>query len=177
VRLGYFKWYPLTAAITAHKNIEEDFLKIVRDNERLIYKVCMFYASDKQPLSDLYQEIVANMWTSFRSFKHNCALSTWIYRIALNTCITGLRKEMRRLKSITIRELHNALPEPESMHEEITEMYRTVNRLGEVERAIVLLYLDDKSYQEIAEITGLTISNVATKLKRAKRKLKDMYNA
>ena len=95
--------------------------------------------------------------------------------MTLNTCITGVRKDKRRPKNdLLVIQLAESLTEPESMEENIREMYRLINQLKTMEKAIVLLYLEEKSYQEIADITGLTISNVATKLKRAKEKLKQM---
>lgn len=158
-------------------DLEKTFVRIVQQYERIIYKVCSFYASSELPIADLYQEVVGNLWIGFPKFRNDCSLSTWIYRVALNTCITGVRKDFRRLKSdMPVAELSDVLVEPESREENIREMYRLINQLKTMEKAIVLLYLEEKSYQEIADITGLTISNVATKLKRAKEKLKQMSN-
>ena len=157
--------------------MEKAFIAIVRQYERVIYKVCSFYASDEFPLADLYQEVVCSLWLAFPKFRNESALSTWIYRIALNTCITGVRKDMRRPKgSVAAAMLAESLPEPESMEENIRELYRLIAQLKTLEKAIVLLYLEEKSYQEIADVTGLTVSNVATKLKRTKEKLKQMSN-
>ena len=155
---------------------EQAFIALIRDNERIIYKVCSFYASDKQPIADLYQEVVLNLWRAFPSFKQQCAVSTWMYHIALNTCISDLRKASRRPKHEPIQAWENYLPEPDSLAENIAEMYALIRRLKTLERAIVLLYLEEKSNQEIADITGLTQSNVATKLTRIREKLKQMSN-
>ena len=158
-------------------NMEKEFVTIVRQYERVIYKVCSFYVSDEFPIADLYQDVVCNLWAAFPKFRSESAISTWIYRIALNTCITGARKDIRRPKSsVPVAQLAESLPAPESMEENIREMYRLIAHLKTLEKAIVLLYLEEKSYQEIADITGLTISNVATKLKRSKEKLKQMSN-
>jgi len=155
-------------------DIEKAFIELVRQNERLIYKVCSVYASDEFPIADLYQEVVYNLWKSFPKFRHESSLSTWLYRVALNTCITGVRKELKRPKHVPVYELQELLIEPESMEENIREMYRLIHQLKTLERAIILLWLEDKSYQEIADIMGLTLHNVATKLKRIKEKLKTM---
>jgi RNA polymerase sigma-70 factor (ECF subfamily) len=155
---------------------ENAFVALVRSNERLIYKVCSFYASEKQPIADLYQEVVLNLWRAFPSFKEQCAVSTWMYRIALNTCISDLRKASRRPKCEPLQAWADLLPEPDSMTESIQEMYRLIRRLKTLERAIVLLHLEEKSNHEIAEITGLTQGNVATKLTRIREKLKQMSN-
>jgi RNA polymerase sigma-70 factor (ECF subfamily) len=143
----------------------------------MIYKVCSFYVSDEFPMADLYQEVVCSLWMSYPKFRNECSVSTWIYRIALNTCITGVRKDIRRVKSVVpVAMLAESLPAPESMEENIREMYRLIAQLKTLEKAVVLLYLEEKSYQEIADITGLTISNVATKLKRSREKLIHMSN-
>ena len=158
----------------SNSNIEKAFVELIEQNERLIYKVCSVYISDEFPLADLYQEVVYNLWKSFPKFRNECLLSTWMYRIALNTCITGMRKELRRPKLVPILELKEHLVEPESMTENIKEMYKLIHQLQTLERAIILLYLEEKSYQEIAHITGLTVNNVAVKLNRIKEKLKKM---
>jgi RNA polymerase sigma-70 factor (ECF subfamily) len=156
--------------------IEKAFLEMIHQNERLIYKVCSFYTSDEYPLADLYQEVVYNLWVGYPKFRNGCNFSTWIYRIALNTCISGLRKELKIPQKVPVSVLEDVLIEPESISEQIKEMYHFIHQLKTMERAIILLYLEEKSYQEIADITGLTVSNVATKLKRSKQKLKEMSN-
>lgn len=158
-------------------DLEKTFVRLIQQHERIIYKVCSFYTSPEFPIADLYQEVICNLWVGFPKFRNECSVSTWIYRVSLNTCITGIRKDFRRLKSdLPITEISESLIEPENAEENIREMYRLINQLQTMEKAIVLLYLEEKSYQEIAEITGLTISNVATKLKRSKEKLKQMSN-
>lgn len=157
-------------------DLEKAFIEMVRSNERVIYKVCSFYVSDEFPMADLYQEVVCNLWSSYPKFRKESSVSTWIYRIALNTCITGMRKDMRRPKGTPASMLQDTISEPETLSEQIKEMYYYIHQLKTMERAVVLLYLEDKSYQEIADITGLTVSNVATKLKRSKEKLKQMSN-
>ena len=154
--------------------LEKAFIELVKQNERLIYKVCSFYVSDEFPMTDLYQEVIYNLWRSFPKFRNESSISTWMYRIALNTCISGIRKELKRPKHISILELEEHLIETESMEENIREMYKLIHQLKTLERAIILLYLEEKSYQEIADITGLTLNNVAIKLKRIKEKLKKM---
>lgn len=157
--------------------LESAFMDMIKANERVIYKVCLFYASDDLPLADLYQEVVCNLWQGYPKFRNESLVSTWIYRIALNTCISGVRKEIRRPKgNYSTLMLEDVLKAPESLNTELTEMYKLIEKLRTVERAIVLLYLEEKSYKEIAEIMGLTVSNVATKLKRTKEKLKEMSN-
>ncbi len=155
-------------------NIEKTFIELIQQNDRLIYKVCSVYASDEFPMADLYQDVVCNLWKAFPKFRNESSISTWMYRIALNTCITGIRKELKRPQYVEIANFENYFVEPELFDDNIREMYKLIHQLKTLERAIILLYLEEKSYQEIADITGLTISNVAIKLKRIKEKLKKM---
>ena len=149
------------------------FMEMIQQNEGIIYKVASFYTDKDHPLSDLYQEVVLNLWKAFPSFRGESKYSTWIYRIALNTCISFYR---RSKKNVTYVDISMDIPDVENNNEEIQELYRLINQLGKIERALVLLYLDDKPYKEIAEITGLSVTNVATKLSRIKDKLKQMSN-
>ena len=153
------------------KEDEKEFITMIRQNERIIYKVASFYADTNQPISDLYQEVVLNLWKAYPSFRGESKLSTWIYRIALNTCVTFFR---RTKNNPTYVDITMDIPDIQDNSDDIKELYRLINRLGKIERALVLLYLDEKSYKEIAEITGLTVTNVATKLSRIKDKLKQM---
>ncbi|SBV96213.1 sigma-70 family RNA polymerase sigma factor [uncultured Dysgonomonas sp.] len=154
-------------------NVDVQFLEMIRQNEGIIYKVTSFYTDMEHPLGDLYQEVVLNLWKAFPSFRGDSKYSTWIYRIALNTCVSFYR---RSKKDISYVDISMDIPDVVDNNEEIQELYKLINRLGKIERALVLLYLDDKSYKEIAEITGLTVTNVATKISRIKDKLRDMSN-
>ena len=156
--------------------LEQAFIQMIRKNEKIIYKVCSFYVSEQSPMEDLYQETVLNLWKSFPNFRNESSFSTWIYRIALNSCISGIRKDSKHRRQVPLALSEEVAFEPDSMEEEIRELYRLIYQLKNVERAIILLWLEEKSYQEIAEITGLSLSNVATKLKRIKENLKTMSN-
>lgn len=156
--------------------IEDAFVRMIQQYERIIYKACSFYVSAQNPMEDLYQESVCNLWKAYPKFRNESSLSTWIYRIVLNTCITGMRKDSKRPQNVPLSFSEELCWEEDSQDENIKELYRLIHQLKTMERAVVLLYLEEKPYQEIAEITGLTLSNVATKLKRAKEKLKTMSN-
>lgn len=153
------------------KEVDKDFLMMIRQYEKIIFKVTSFYADQNQSINDLYQEVVINLWKAYPSFRGESKVSTWIYRISLNTCVTYFR---RKKNSITYIDIAADIPDTSDADDNIKELYSLINRLGKIERALVLLYLDDKSYKEIADITGLTVTNVATKLSRIKEKLKQM---
>lgn len=158
--------------------LEKSFIEMIQQNERIIYKVCSFYISEEYPLADLYQEVVYNLWKGYPTFRNESSFSTWIYRISLNTCVSGLRKIIKKPDKIEISAFKDSILayEPEDTTEQIKEMYRFIYKLSTIEKAIMLLWLEEKTYQEISDITGLTVSNVATKLKRSKEKLKKMSN-
>ena len=148
----------------AHINepVQKEFLSVIKEYERVIYKVCYLYTTRNATLGDLYQEVILNLWKAYPKFRKECKISTWIYRIALNTCISF------------IREADWMTEEKDELTEMLRQLYRMINQLGQLDKSIVLLYLEEKSYEEIAEITGLTVTNVATKLSRIKDKLKKM---
>lgn len=157
--------------------LEQAFIEMIGRHERIIYKVCSFYRSEQLPVVDLYQETIYNLWKAFPRFRMESKISTWIYRIALNTCISGVRKEGKRSKQVALSGTERWPIEPDTGdNEELRELYRRIHQLRSLERAIVLLYLEERPYQEIADITGLTLSNVAVRLMRAKEKLKQMSN-
>ena len=142
-----------TAEVSAP--IEQEFLSVIREYERVIYKVCYLYANPK--------------------FRKECKVSTWIYRIALNTCISFYRKEKNVPEIVSLtRDTDWAIEAHDPINEMLKQLYQMINQLGQLDKSIILLYLEDKSYEEIAEITGLTVTNVATKLSRIKDKLKRM---
>ncbi|MEG0889459.1 MAG: sigma-70 family RNA polymerase sigma factor [Bacteroides sp.] len=164
-----------TPATPINDSIEQEFLSVIREYERVIYKVCYLYTTKNAPLGDLYQEVVLNIWKAYPKFRKECKVSTWIYRIALNTCISFIRKEKNIPELVTLtREADWMAEDSDPLTEMLRELYRLINHLGQLDKSIILLYLEEKSYEEIGEITGLTVTNVATKLSRIKDKLKKM---
>lgn len=156
------------------EDIEQEFITAIRDYERVIYKVCYMYATPDTPLNDLYQEVVLNLWKAFGKFRHECKASTWIYRIALNTCISFIRKGRNAPELVTLTPALDRTDDDDDTQVMLKQLYGLINRLGQLEKSIILLYLEEKSYEEIADITGLTVTNVATKLSRIKEKLRKM---
>ena len=156
------------------ENIEQEFLSVIREYERVIYKVCYLYTTPNATLSDLYQEVVLNIWKAFPKFRRECKISTWIYRIALNTCISFIRKEKNIPEIVTLTQEADRSEEDDETQAMLRQLLPDDKPVRAMEKSIILLYLEEKSYEEIAEITGLTITNVATKLNRIKDKLKKM---
>ena len=155
------------------KELEKDFLTMVEAQKRTIYKVCYIYANDQDDLNDLFQETVLNLWKSFPRYRGDSKLTTWVYRIATNTCITFLRHSHTRPQTIPMTADVSRIAAEEGTSERLQELYKLINQLGKLERALILLWLEERSYQEMAEILGISKANVAVKLNRVKEKLKE----
>ncbi|MDR0896153.1 MAG: sigma-70 family RNA polymerase sigma factor [Prevotellaceae bacterium] len=156
------------------EQLEQEFLTVIQEYERVIYKVCYLYTTPNATLNDLYQDVVLNLWRAYPKFRRECKVSTWIYRIALNTCISFLRKEKNLPEVVSLNWDIDRTEEPDETQVMLKQLYQLINRLGQLDKSIILLYLEEKNYEEIAEITGLTLTNVATRISRIKVKLKAM---
>jgi RNA polymerase sigma factor (sigma-70 family) len=157
-----------------------EFTRLIKDNKGIIYKVCNSYCADRTDRDDLAQDIIYNLWKSFDSFNDRFKFSTWMYRIALNVAISFYRQG-KKFKN------HDSISEGLIVFEESTDgksefennlqlLQGFINELKEIDKAIILLYLDDKSHREIAEITGFTETNVATRINRIKDKLRTNFS-
>ena len=151
---------------------QEEFAALITEHQKLIYKVCHLYASAPQDVEDLFQEIVLNLWRALPSFSGRARITTWMYRVALNTAITQLRKSSRRRNHEIEHDLRFLASHDPIYNEQAQALYAAIKQLGKVDRALVLLYLEDCSYREIANIIGISESNVGVKLNRIKKKLK-----
>ncbi len=152
---------------------KKEFIGIVQANEGLIYKVAKVYANNKEDEQDLYQDIVYQLWKSFGSFRSESKITTWMYRIALNTAIAHLNKEKKKGNQVPIDDLLlNRTDTADTLMNERSEvLFAQIKQLSTVEKGIILLYLEGKTYDEIAGITGFTTTNVGTRLGRIKQKL------
>lgn len=153
---------------------EEDFIKVIKENEGLLFKITSLYTDTKIDAEDLRQEIVYQLWKSFDSFSGKSKRSTWMYRVALNTALVYLKKKNRiKIKpGINEQFLQRIDPIDTVMEERVKTLYKVIKKLNKIERSIILLYLEGKNYEEIAEITGFTKTNIGTRINRIKTKLK-----
>ena len=147
---------------------------MIKDHEGIIFKITTLYTHNKQDQKDLYQDIVYQLWKSFDSFRMESKISTWMYRVAMNTAITHIKNEKRTGKSVSIEKvvLDEIETDDQALEDRIKKMYVHINRLSVLEKGLILLLLEGKKYDEIAEITGLSTTNVGTRISRIKNKLK-----
>lgn len=148
----------------------------MEQHRQIIYKVCFMYASDNENISDLYQEVTLNLWKAFPRFRGESKTTTWVYRIAVNTCVSWLRSSSRQPQTVPFTLSMADLFADEQEKGNLRELYSLINRLGKLERALILLWLDERTYEEIAEILDISVSNVGVRINRIKAKLKAMSN-
>lgn len=159
--------------------MEKEFLHIIAENQGIIHKVCSIYCDLEEDRRDLFQEILAQLWKSYPSFRNESKFSTWMYRVALNTAITSFKKEKRQPDKTT--RLHDNFQLAEELYDsraedQIRMLNKAIARLTGIEKSIILLFLEDKKYEEIAEITGITQNYVRVKMNRIRKKLKLFMN-
>lgn len=160
--------------------MEKEFIELVNTYRALIFKVCNLYCRDPESCRDLFQEVVLQLWRSYPGFRKEASNSTWIYRIALNTAITNFRKEKRSPEKNPIGFAEFEIADFTSVTEEKEQsslLHQAIGSLSEIEKAIIMLYLDEKTYDEISEIIGISTSNVGVRLNRIKTKLNKTIKA
>lgn len=167
----------------AHKSDKEaQFVAITDSNKDVIAKVCYLYASPQAPFEDLYQEVLVNLWQGLDSFRGDAKLSTWIYRTAINTCISWHRRNLRHSSATTLRIDDVALDPVDSTPSgtrmaDYRELQRLISMLSPVDKALISLWLDEKPYDEISAIIGISSRNVAVSIHRIKEKLSKLANS
>lgn len=156
----------------AETNLDKAFARLVREQRSNIYTVCYMFSNDDDEVNDLFQEVLINLWNGYQSFRGDSAVGTWVYRVALNTCISIDRKKKKMGKKVELDMNINLFEDHDSDTRQIKQLYDRIHRLGPIDRAIVLLWLDNLSYDEIGAIIGITAKNVSVKLVRIKEQLK-----
>ena len=159
--------------MSSQRTTQYEFETFVREHRRIIGKVCYLYAEDGDDFNDLYQEVLINLWRGFEGFEGRAKASSWVYRVGLNTCISYYRRNRRHAGTVPLTDCAGMADEDPGRSERLRELYTLINRLDTLEKAVVMLWLDEVPYEEIAEITGLTRNNVASKLHRIKLKLRE----
>jgi len=159
--------------------LEQKFVKELETNQNIIHKVCRAYTSNADDHKDLFQEISIQLWKAYDKFRGDSKFSTWMYRVALNTAISLYRKSKR---AINTSELFDNLKElkyegyDDTTEVQLASLYKAIHTLNDIEKALVLLYLEDKSYREISHCLGISEVNARVKMNRTKNKLKQILN-
>ena len=153
---------------------EQEFEKMVRENRGTIYTVCYMFSSDREEVEDLFQETLINLWRGSGTFRGESALGSWIWKIALNTCISFDRKRKRGIQSVPLSIDVDLFDEGQEDNRQFALLKERIGKLGPFDRAIVLLWLENLSYDEIGQIVGITAKNVSVRLVRIREQLKKM---
>lgn len=158
---------------------KEFFNTFITDQKAIITKICRSYSDNDEEFQDLFQEVTIQLWRGYESFRNESKVSTWVYRVALNVCLTQFKKRKRNLPTSSIEDMTREPVQEgiDPIHEQVDLLYQGIKKLKEIERAIILLYLEDKQYNEIAEILGMTRTNVGVRINRIKAQLKRYINA
>lgn len=158
---------------------EKKFINLINQHQGLIHKICFMYEQDSDDRNDLFQEIVFQLWKSFSTFRGEAKITTWMYRIALNTAISGYRKQKRHVQTEDLHEIHFNITENYSgdgFEEDFQKLQSAIKLLSEIERAMIMMALEEVPYDEIAETIGITQNNVRVRMNRIREKLRKIMS-
>ena len=162
-----------------NKELEQKFVTELENNQNIVHKVCTLYTHDRDSHNDLFQEITIQLWKAYPKFRGDSKFSTWMYRVALNTAITLYRKSKKRINTLDYDSVIykiKAEEYDETEENQLKLMYKAIRQLGDIDKALVFLYLEDKDYSEISETLGITEVNARVKMNRVKNKLRTILN-
>ena len=155
--------------IKGHKGT---FIQLLEENKGIIHKISMMYTLNMTGKEDLYQEICMQLWRSYRSYRADSKFSTWLYRVALNTAISSVRKDRRRVETVQLDQAEHFVARDSEKVDMTRMLFKAVAKLNKVDKAIILLWLEEKEYAEISEIMGISLSAVSVRLVRIRERLK-----
>ena len=179
--LVVFRYSIASNGCNIHRNVmernenEQQFSRLVREQKSTIYTVCYMFSKDEDEVAELFQETLVNLWNGFGSFEGRSDIRTWVYRVALNTCLSADRKKKRR-KTVPLTMNVNLFDDTDADSRQVQMLRRRISRLAPFDRAIVLLWLENMSYEEIGLVVGISTKNVSVRLYRIKEQLKNMSN-
>jgi RNA polymerase sigma-70 factor (ECF subfamily) len=161
------------------KELEHNFVELLEKHQNIVHKVCRLYTNNQDAHNDLFQEITIQLWKAYPKFRGDAKFSTWMYRVGLNTAITLYRKNKRKIKTQDFEGVQFRIKAEEyddTEESKLKLLYSAVQHLNDIEKALVFLYLEDKSYKEISETMGISEVNARVKMNRIKTKLKTILN-
>lgn len=154
------------------------YTTLILPHAAVIIKICRAYTNTQEDFEDYYQEVCLQIWRSNEQFRQESEWSTWVYRVSLNVCLTLLKKKKNKIQHFASDYLPENLTEDSRAFadEELNQLYDAIRQLSEVDRAVILLYLEEKSYKEIADIIGTNTNNIGVRIKRIKQRLKKLLD-
>ncbi|PNQ72193.1 RNA polymerase subunit sigma-70 [Hanstruepera neustonica] len=161
------------------EELEHSFIEQLEQHQNIVHKVCRLYTNNQDAHNDLFQEITIQLWKAYPKFRGEAKFSTWMYRVGLNTAITLYRKKKRRINTEAFDAFEFKIKSEEyddTEEQQLKLLYQAVHQLNDIEKALVFLYLEDKSYREISETMGISEVNARVKMNRVKTKLKTILN-
>ncbi len=161
------------------KDLEHQFVTELEKNQNIVHRVCTLYTNDRDSHKDLFQEITIQLWKAYPKFRGDSKFSTWMYRVALNTAITLYRKSKKNIRTQDYESVIFKISADEydpTEEQQLKLMYNAVKQLGDIDKALVFLYLEEKNYTEIADTLGITEVNARVKMNRIKNKLRTILN-
>tara|TARA_R110000751_G_scaffold217067_4_gene320117 strand:- start:1239 stop:1733 length:495 start_codon:yes stop_codon:yes gene_type:complete len=162
-----------------NKELENNFVELLEKHQNIVHKVCRLYTNNQDAHNDLFQEITIQLWKAYPKFRGDAKFSTWMYRVGLNTAITLYRKSKRTIKTQEFESVSFKIKSVEyddTEEQQLKLLYKAVHQLNDIEKALVLLYLEDKNYSEISETLGISEVNARVKMNRVKKKLRTILN-
>ena len=162
-----------------NKELEHSFVELLQKHQNIVHKVCRLYTNNADAHNDLFQEITIQLWRAYPKFRGDSKFSTWMYRVGLNTAITLYRKSKRRINTQEFDAVEFKIKAEEyddTEEQQLKLLYKAVHQLNDSEKALVFLYLEDKSYREISATLGISEVNARVKMNRVKKKLKTILN-
>lgn len=162
-----------------YKDLKKNFLNDFEENQNIVHKICRLYTTNEQAHKDLFQEITIQLWKNYPKFRGDAKFSTWMYRVALNTAISLYRKSTRSIKTQDYSEVSFKIKTEDyddTEEQQLASLYKAIQSLNDIDKALIFLYLEDKPYKEISETLGISAVNARVKMTRAKDKLKAILN-
>ena len=159
---------------------EIEFVTLVQEHQNLIHKIGLLYTNSDEEHKDFFQEITMQLWKAYPKFRGDAKFSTWMYRVGINTAISLYRKSKSRIQSFSFDDVSYKIPQTETyddtQDQQLKSIYAALNHLNDIDKAVILLYLEDKSYKEISDTIGISEVNARVKMNRIKKKLKTQLN-
>ncbi|MCY1723540.1 sigma-70 family RNA polymerase sigma factor [Prolixibacteraceae bacterium Z1-6] len=152
------------------------FSELIENHQAIIHKVTMVYANGRANREDLFQEICLQLWKSYPNFREEAKFTTWMYRVALNTAINTIRRNNKTPSFEPLKDTDRTADDSQNEKDQVQTLYMAISKLNRIDKAIILLWLEEKNYEEIASIMGTSKTNVSVKLVRIKRKLEELVS-